>query len=441
MKKNIIFLLLLLLNITIVFASNTLEVGIPTCTPMIFDMDDDGVNEIIISVVDPTGASKRINFIELNGEEFNDEIKQLIIPEGTVLNNINYYVDAEKKYLLFGGNKDGTSKCKIFSYTTTGDFNWEKEYNFQYLKAPIADYETEQIYVSLMKPGAGADGGEMSVLDYSGNEVWSKSYTSGISSNAVIEDINVDGEKELIYHTNDGLLEVLDSTFSPLKGFPKKLPRNPSDSFYDFAVKDINGNRYKEIIVSSGFTSYQYFFVFDYKGNKIGEIRVNQKCRDIPEVYDFDNDGTKEVIITSVDGKIFVKDLKGKDVSPWPVQAGSGEMLDSGGNKIRKIVGNPVLLDTDGDGKPEIIVVALDQTEHKLKVYDLKGNIVDDSISLGLLNNAPTAKFYSIADLDMDTNLDLVFIDSSGSGELKVEHIEAPNKTIINEVHRTIEYK
>ena len=435
---RIIFFLFFIINAITIFGISPLDITIPTCNPLIVDIDNDEIKEILISTVDSTGSQKAIRLIEVNGENFEDQPVPFIIPGGAVINSIYYYVDGEEKFILYGENKDGEEKSKICSMTNTGELNWEKEYDFHYFKAPIADLETEQIYVSLMKPGEDADGGAMSVLDFSGNEVWVKNYPVDISSNAVIEDINADGEKELIYHTDDGNIEVLDRTFSSLEGFPKKIPRNPGDCFYDFAVKDINGDRYKEIIISSGFSSYQYFFVFDYKANKLGEIKVNQKCRDVPEVYDFDNDGTKEIIVTSVDGNIFVKDLKDKDISPWPIEAGKGSMLDSGGNEIRKIVGNPMLLDYDGDGKPEIIVAALDESEHKLKIYDLKGNLVDDSIVLGLLNNAPTGKFYAIADIDMDTKLDVIFVDVT---ELKAEPLEAPNKTVIEEVHTTVEYK
>lgn len=421
-KKIFIFIFITTFSLFLISMEFELNVGNSFSNPLIVDIDNDEVGEIIIATEREAGA---IRLIETDGTE----VITGLWPKNTgdmVYHTVNYYVKNNQKFLIYGENT--SDKCKIYSIDKDGQNSWEKEYNLIYIRTPASDIVTSKIYVTLTDPDNKK--GLFSVLDYEGNEVFKKNYNAGISSSVVVEDINVNGRKEVIFRTNDGLVEAFDTSFTPLPGFPVKITDNTRECVSDIMVADINGDRYKEIIVSSGFSGKQSFFVINHKGEITKTLSVSEKSITAPEVFDFDNDGTKEIIITTNDGKIFVKTLDNKDLQGWPVTAGSGSIPEV--ENPRKIIGKPVMLDIDGDGLTEILVAALDGGEYKLKAYDIEGREKGSSISLGKLAPFPLAEFFKLADLDKDGKYEIIYFE----GELlKVKSLDFNNKIIIKDIH------
>ena len=131
----------------------------------------------------------------------------------------------------------------------------------------------------------------LSVFDHEGNSKWN--YTTGGRVNALTaQDLNNDGNKEVIIASND--VYVLDNE-------GKLLCENSAGSeVYALEIKDLDGDGRAEILVGS-----DRLYILDNECNEVWNYRTDLSVKSI-SVDDLDNDGYYEVAVGSLDRKLYV---------------------------------------------------------------------------------------------------------------------------------------
>lgn len=168
-----------------------------------------------------------------------------------------------------------------------------------------------------------------------------------------IDDIDGDGQKEIIYADDFGEVGVLKMDGKYLSGWPKRL-----DVDGDFrplgtpTVADVDKDGKKEIIIVNMITPTK-LYIFKSTGQimagwpkSISNIRGGfpQVDYSYPAVADLDNNRDLEIVIGTGDGKVIAFHHNGAVVSGWPKTIASGNMVKS-----------PTIGDLDNDGKPEVV--------------------------------------------------------------------------------------
>jgi hypothetical protein len=184
-------------------------------------------------------------------------------------------------------------------------------------------------------------------------------------------DIDGDGVRDLIYPTSDGLLHVL-----TLRGaVPAEVPGFP----YTTALIDgLNPKLGSEPTVPS------YLSAPAYQSGAIDPAITRESMMTSPAVADLDGDGKPEIVVISWPGTIYIVDTKGKDFPGWPRRMPlvpscpldtslqkPERCMDVDHGWLRGAYGAPVIVDMDGDRKPEIVVAGF---EGRLHAYKLDGS-------------------------------------------------------------------
>lgn len=146
----------------------------------------------------------------------------------------------------------------------------------------------------------------LTVLDLTGNEIWSKEVASGLKTVRVgVDDIENDGEVEIVGTITDsknvyGSLFVMDNKGNVL------CEQELSSVFYLGGIADFDGDGHKEIVVteSEGMISiYSYKLEFEKKH----EITAFQLC-EVQGINDIDGDGNLEIVVKVWNGHVVILD-------------------------------------------------------------------------------------------------------------------------------------
>ncbi len=210
-------------------------------------------------------------------------------------------------------------------------------------------------------------------------------------SSPVLTDVDGDGVAEIVLGTASGVVHVLDArTGVDLPGWPVTMPyRAVTDPF------DADSHAYAPAYIS-------------------GEVeRSRESIVATVAVGDLEDDGEQDLVVSSMEGKLYVYDAAGELRAGFPVsrdpvsedQTGEYTWYDPG------FMSSPVLGDLDGDGDLEIVQAGMDQKlyawrtdgsrqpgfpvklEHEASATHRKGRIVSTP---------------AIADLNLDGTPDIV---------------------------------
>lgn len=187
----------------------------------------------------------------------------------------------------------------------------------------------------------------------------------------------------------DGLLEVVvaEGHFINVVKFLNKSPQVftvelPADVYGSPSLHDINGDDALDIFVVSGSSLY----AIDFLSNKIlWEASVGGEVYSSPSFGDVDGDGVDEVLVSSTDG-IFVFSIDG-----------SVKAVFTG---VNAAFSSPLIGDIDGDGRNEVIVARYDG---ELDILDLSS--ADDFLTAMdgyFLTNGPLMASPAVGDVDGD---------------------------------------
>ncbi|MCK9225248.1 MAG: FG-GAP-like repeat-containing protein [Candidatus Muirbacterium halophilum] len=395
MKKIIcsIFLLNLLL---IAFSHSGFTVDIAgsesDCQPLVYDLDDDGQLEFVVA--------------------FNNGLLKLYENDGTEILNVfwarHLSGPAQEKVAIFPGENEKqiivtTYNGKVYSIDVTGEKTegWEEEIDINginsknfILSAPEIDAENNKIFFT-------SQVGKVYVVDKKKNYLWQYQTDGPVSSSVIYEDIDGDGIPEIIFKSDNGTVYVFNSDYKMLSGWPVTVKENYYSMPYPINVADINNDGNKEIVFPTNkFKDKYYVYIMGNDGNIISKIETDSKIYKKIELNDIDSDGVKDLVYSDVEGKLFIKNIQGKNIKGWPV------------NELKKIKGKPYLIDIDGDGKAEVVVVGTsDGLNYYIRAYTSDGKRVGDEYLIGNLSDILDFNCFYLGDADDDGYLDAVFVN------------------------------
>jgi MYXO-CTERM domain-containing protein len=144
-----------------------------------------------------------------------------------------------------------------------------------------------------------------------------------------IDDLDGDGQPEIVFSTWSGTIYVIDAKGKTMAGWPKRLPLIPSCSL-DPSAPPVTPCMSQETRIARGaFAS--------------------------PVLADMDKDGKLDIIQAAFDGKVHVFHADGSEVSGWPVEVHYTGKLSEEPQRNR-VLTTPAVADFDGDGYPELLV-------------------------------------------------------------------------------------
>lgn len=198
-----------------------------------------------------------------------------------------------------------------------------------------------------------------------------------LESSPKLADLDGDGRLEIVQATASGSLYAIRGDGSDADGFPVRLPARIygprsgtlSGGYTSLvgtpAVADIDGDGASEIVVADleGFISV---FAADgqmrpgwpreFPRDELPAARPNRRVEDgffaSPVLHDLNGDGTMEIVVPGMDGRLYAYTAAGSPVAGFPVALSD----PSSGGFTERIVSTPAIGDIDGDSAPEIVV-------------------------------------------------------------------------------------
>ena len=196
-----------------------------------------------------------------------------------------------------------------------------------------------------------------------------------------VADIDNDGYSEIALGVGS-YLYVWNHDGTDFENWPKFI-----GSYTRTAFDDINNDGNYEIIIT---TSWSKFGILDIEGNWLSSWPINYYAyQSFPAIGDIDNDGTKEFVFSAYDSNdevtyLYAYNIDGSIVDGWPVQTGDYICYSY-----------PALGDLDKDGDLEVVIGS---DQDKVYAFHHDGSLVsgwpqdttgevDSSPALGDLNN------------------------------------------------------
>jgi len=256
----------------------------------------------------------------------------------------------------------------------------------------------------------------------------------------VLDDINLDGNLELIYGgwwLDGSRLVALDNQGNMLPGFPIMLEDLQFSQVMTPAVGNLDEDKEKEIVVISWQNPWisSNIRAYDADGSELWEQQIDSLAVSDPVMGDINNDGYNEIAFTSEKG-VYVLDKNGNfllekilgsnkihsnvvladldnnnDLELIFGYAKSIYVMDWGGLIIwNKEIPNeinsgealpPIVGDIDGDENPDILVSA----GNDVFAWDAQGNEIS---GFPITINSNAYGVVSISDLDTDGDIELI---------------------------------
>ena len=253
-------------------------------------------------------------------------------------------------------------------------------------------------------------------------------------SKIIIEDLDGDGNKDVIVDCYDGKIYAWDYTGDNLSGWPVVSSTFMNGHVAPSSVGDLDNDGDMELVSSpkdlystSSGTNISLLSAWDHEGNMLPNfpiwIEYPQNYGlfwwtgyDNPVLIDLDNDGDLEIIvgiaICENDGsgwisnwKFFAYHHNGTIVDGWPF------IVQKEGDETPSCGGTPAAADVDNDGEIEVVVAInlIGDTEiwGRLYLLDRNGSIEEGNwpiVTNDFIYSAP-----ALADFDFDGDYEIVF--------------------------------
>jgi len=201
----------------------------------------------------------------------------------------------------------------------------------------------------------GADDSTVYVLRGDGTAVpqWPLKVGGAVAGSPAVGDLDADGVRDVVVGADDGLVYAWSAAGTPLAGWP--VSAGGAAVRGGPALADVDSDSRLEVVAG---TDAGALWVWDEDGSAHAgwPVGLGGEVRGSPTVADVDGNGTVEVIAGSFDRKLHVRRADGLPQAGWP-------RLTSGA-----ITGGGSLGDPDGDGRLEI---AFGSADGMLYCWDL----------------------------------------------------------------------
>ncbi len=205
-----------------------------------------------------------------------------------------------------------------------------------------------------------------------------------------VADLNGDGNLEIIVVSLQGALHAINPlTGQNLAGFPVTAAASQNAP----AIANLDSDPQPEIMVTASTNGHLY--AFNHDGSTLFEKNIGQQIKTSAVVADVDNNGSKEIIVISAQGQIFILNADGTNLPNMPITMNVA------------VECTPVVARFDdsnlagiifGDTNGKIHSVRKDGTQSPNFPYSLGGNV---KVSAAL------------ADIDQDGDLDIAIPDNA----------------------------
>ncbi len=307
----------------------------------------------------------------------------------------------------------GSWDNKVYAWHSEGNLvdGWPKEVD-DWVISSVAVFDLDgdgslEVIVGSME-------GTLHVWHSDGTPYWSRPTIDWIAASPAVGDLDGDGSPEVVISDLSGHIYAWHFDGTEVENWPQF-----ASSYWLWSgptLADLDGDGLLEIIAASEDGN-----VYAWHGDgspvegdpdipdSVWPLHTNGNLTSSPAVADLDNDGNSEIIIGSLDRKIYAWHSNGVPVDGWPPEENC-EVEES----------SPAVADLDNDGTKEVIVGCKDNT-NSVFVWHADGSLDADwdwpNTVFGGTHSSP-----AVADLDGDGNLEIVI--GSGCGDVYAWHAD-----------------
>jgi len=205
-----------------------------------------------------------------------------------------------------------------------------------------------------------------------------------------VADLNGDGNLEILVVSLQGVLSAINPlTGQNLTGFPVTLAASQNA----MAIANLDSDPQPEILVSASTNGYLY--AVNHDGSILFQKNIGQQIKTSPVVADVDNNSSKEIIVVTAQGQIYIMNPDGTNLPNMPISTNVAvECTPVVARFDNSNLAGIIFGDTNG----KIHSVRKDGTQSPNFPYSLGGNV---KISAAL------------DDIDRDGDLDIVVPDNA----------------------------
>ena len=216
---------------------------------------------------------------------------------------------------------------------------------------------------------------------------------------AALADLNNDGTLEILAVTISGSLHAINTaTGTAMPGFPVTMPGGSQNPI---TVANLDADAYPEILV--GTSSSGHLMAYNHDGSVKFQKNVSGQIRSGSVIADVNNDGSKEIILVTFDGTVYITNSEGIDISGFPISIG------------QNCEGSPVVARFDGSNLAGII---FGDTAGMLHSVRADGN---QSPNFPILLSGNLKVSAALSDLDGDGDLEIVIPNDSSFNVLDIK--------------------
>ena len=341
-------------------------------SPIVYDFDDDGHLDILYQDV-----FGEVYLIDKSGQQFGgfafDE------PHNMMRSSAFGDVDGDSLPELVIASRTGN----LTAVKSNGEIIFEYDSESSFLFTPVladltADQNLEIISMSFDK--------KLHALNGNGELLpgFPVSFASVNTSELAAADLNGDGHFEIVLGTRDGFLHVIDYQGNPLPGFPVDLGAQTNG-----APLILENNR---IAIGAGTN----MVLVEPSGEIVFSKPLVSSIQIGAVAADFDNDGSSDLVFTTINNHLYLMDQQGNCFDGFPVNVGS------------TFSAPPLIADLTGDNFPDIL---LQSYMSSVYAYDRRGNVLPGFPFHTIFNgNTPG----TLTDLDGNGNMSLISGYSTG---------------------------